>query len=57
MVEYVGIVLDEVLWMVILYLVKVIGVDEKFGCIKKGMIVNLIVFDCDFNVKVMVVNG
>lgn len=50
MVEYVGIVLDEVLRMVILYLVKVIGVDNKLGWIKKGMVVNLVVFDCDFNV-------
>ncbi|HAS3799202.1 TPA: amidohydrolase family protein, partial [Vibrio cholerae] len=34
-----------------------IGVDEKLGRIKKGMIANLTVFDRDFNVKATVVNG
>ncbi|GHZ32198.1 N-acetylglucosamine-6-phosphate deacetylase [Vibrio cholerae] len=56
-VEHVGIALDEALRMATLYPAKAIGVDEKLGRIKKGMIANLTVFDSDFNVKATVVNG
>ncbi|CAB1254654.1 N-acetylglucosamine-6-phosphate deacetylase [Vibrio cholerae] len=56
-VEHVGIALDEALRMATLYPAKAIGVDEKLGRIKKGMIANLTVFDRDFNVKATVVNG
>ncbi|ENM5761070.1 N-acetylglucosamine-6-phosphate deacetylase [Vibrio mimicus] len=56
-VEHVGIALDEVLRMATLYPAKAIGVDDKLGRIKKGMIANLTVFDRDFNVKATVVNG
>ncbi|ENM5728885.1 N-acetylglucosamine-6-phosphate deacetylase [Vibrio mimicus] len=56
-VEHVGIALDEALRMATLYPAKAIGVDDKLGRIKKGMIANLTVFDRDFNVKATVVNG
>ncbi|EEZ00579.1 N-acetylglucosamine-6-phosphate deacetylase [Vibrio sp. RC586] len=56
-VEHVGIALDEALRMATLYPAKAIGVDNKLGRIKKGMIANLTVFDRDFNVKATVVNG
>ncbi|WP_158120472.1 N-acetylglucosamine-6-phosphate deacetylase [Vibrio metoecus] len=57
MVEHVGIALDETLRMATLYPAKAIGVDDKLGRIKKGMIANLTVFDRDFKVKATVVNG
>lgn len=56
-VEHVGIALDETLRMATLYPAKAIGVDDKLGRIKKGMIANLTVFDWDFKVKATVVNG
>ncbi|EEX65224.1 N-acetylglucosamine-6-phosphate deacetylase [Vibrio metoecus] len=56
-VEHVGIALDETLRMATLYPAKAIGVDDKLGRIKKGMIANLTVFDRDFKVKATVVNG
>ncbi|ENM5774940.1 N-acetylglucosamine-6-phosphate deacetylase [Vibrio mimicus] len=56
-VEHVGIALDEALRMATLYPAKAIGVDDKLGRIKKGMIANLTVFDRDFNLKATVVNG
>ncbi len=56
-VEHVGIALDEALRMATLYPAKAIGVDQKLGRVKKGMIANLTVFDRDFNVKATVVNG
>jgi len=56
-VEHVGIALDEALRMATLYPAKAIGVDDKLGRIKKGMIANLTAFDRDFNVKATVVNG
>ncbi len=42
-VEHVGIAFDEALRMATLYPAKAIGVDEKLGRIKKGMIANLTV--------------
>ncbi|NIY82842.1 N-acetylglucosamine-6-phosphate deacetylase [Vibrio hepatarius] len=56
-VEHVGIALDEALRMATLYPAKAIGVDEKLGRVKKGMIANLTVFDRDFNVQATIVNG
>ena len=56
-VEHVGIALDEALRMATLYPAKAIGVDNKLGRIKKGMVANLAVFDRDFNVQATVVNG
>ena len=56
-VEHVGIALDEALRMATLYPAKAIGVDDRLGRIKKGMIANLAIFDRDFKVKATVVNG
>lgn len=56
-VEHVGIALDEALRMATLYPAKAIGVDNKLGRIKKGLVANLTVFDRDFNVQATVVNG
>ncbi|CAH8200224.1 N-acetylglucosamine-6-phosphate deacetylase [Vibrio aestuarianus] len=56
-VEHVGIALDEALRMATLYPAKAIGVDNKLGRIKKGMVANLAIFDRDFNVQATVVNG
>jgi len=56
-VEHVGIALDEALRMATLYPAKAIGMDQKLGRIKKGMVANLTVFDRDFNVQATVVNG
>ncbi|MEF1291208.1 N-acetylglucosamine-6-phosphate deacetylase [Vibrio sp. M260118] len=56
-VEHVGIALDEALRMATLYPAKAIGLDEKLGRVKKGMVANLTVFDRDFNVQATVVNG
>lgn len=56
-VEHVGIALDEALRMATLYPAKAIGVDNKLGRVKKGMVANLAVFDRDFNVQATVVNG
>ncbi len=56
-VEHVGIALDEALRMATLYPAKAIGVENKLGRIKKGMVANLTAFDRDFNVQATVVNG
>ncbi|USD64561.1 N-acetylglucosamine-6-phosphate deacetylase [Vibrio sp. SCSIO 43136] len=56
-VEHVGIALDEALRMATLYPARAIGVDNKLGLVKKGMVANLAVFDRDFNVHATVVNG
>lgn len=56
-VEHVGIALDEALRMATLYPAKAIGVEEKLGKIKPGMVANLAVFDRDFKVRATVVNG
>ncbi|BDU36382.1 N-acetylglucosamine-6-phosphate deacetylase [Vibrio nigripulchritudo] len=56
-VEHVGIALDEALRMATLYAARAIGVEDKLGRVKKGMVANLAVFDRDFNVKATVVNG
>ncbi|KJY85358.1 N-acetylglucosamine-6-phosphate deacetylase [Vibrio galatheae] len=56
-VEHVGIALDEALRMATLYPAKAIGLDNKLGRVKKGMVANLTVFDRDFNVQATVVNG
>ncbi|WP_136487825.1 N-acetylglucosamine-6-phosphate deacetylase [Vibrio sp. H11] len=56
-VEHVGIALDEALRMATLYPAKAIGVDNKLGRIRPGMIANLTAFDRDFQVKATVVNG
>ncbi len=56
-VEHVGIALDEALRMATLYPARAIGLDEKLGRIKKGMVANLTVFDRDFTVQATVVNG
>lgn len=56
-VEHAGIALDEALRMATLYPATSIGVENKLGRIKKGMVANLTVFDRDFNVQATVVNG
>lgn len=56
-VEHVGIALDEALRMATLYAAQAIGVENKLGRVKKGMVANLAIFDRDFNVKATVVNG
>ena len=56
-VEHVGIALDEALRMATLYPAKAIGMADKLGLVKKGMVANLTVFDRDFNVQATVVNG
>ncbi|CAM4457785.1 N-acetylglucosamine-6-phosphate deacetylase [Vibrio agarivorans] len=56
-VEHAGIALDEALRMATLYPARAIGVEDKLGRIKKGMIANLTVFDRDFNIQANVVNG
>ena len=56
-VEHVGIALDEALRMATLYPAQAMGLDNKLGRIKKGMVANLAIFDRDFNVKATVVNG
>ena len=56
-VEHAGIALDEALRMATLYPATAMGVEDKLGRIKKGMVANLAVFDRDFNVKATVVNG
>jgi N-acetylglucosamine-6-phosphate deacetylase len=56
-VEHAGIALDEALRMATLYPAKAMGVDQKLGRIKKGMVANLAIFDRDFNVQATVVNG
>ena len=50
-VEHVGIALDEALRMATLYPARAIGVDNKLGLIRQGMIANLAIFDRDFNVQ------
>jgi N-acetylglucosamine-6-phosphate deacetylase len=56
-VEHVGIALDEAVRMATLYPARAIGVENKLGTIKAGLIANLAIFDRDFNVKATVVNG
>ncbi|WP_394150772.1 N-acetylglucosamine-6-phosphate deacetylase [Vibrio maritimus] len=56
-VEHAGIALDEALRMATLYPAKAMGIEDKLGRIKKGMVANLTVFDRDFNVQGTVVNG
>ncbi len=56
-VEHAGIALDEALRMATLYPASAIGVAERLGRIRTGMVANLTVFDRDFNVKATVVNG
>ncbi|WED20983.1 N-acetylglucosamine-6-phosphate deacetylase [Vibrio sp. JC009] len=56
-VEHVGIALDEALRMATLYPAQAIGVENKLGRIKQGMVANLTVFDRDFNVLATMVNG
>ncbi|CAE6890332.1 Belongs to the metallo-dependent hydrolases superfamily. NagA family [Vibrio sp. B1FLJ16] len=56
-VEHAGIALDEALRMATLYPASAIGVEERLGRIRTGMVANLTVFDRDFNVKATVVNG
>ena len=56
-VEHAGIALDEALRMATLSPATAIGVEDRLGRVRKGMVANLIVFDRDFNVKATVVNG
>lgn len=56
-VEHAGIALDEALRMASLYPAKAIGVDDRLGRIRAGMIANLVVFDASYLVKATVVNG
>ncbi len=56
-VEHVGIALDEAVRMATLYPARAIGVENKLGAIKAGLVANLAIFDRDFNVKATVVNG
>lgn len=56
-VKHAGIALDEALRMASLYPAKAIGVANKLGHIRPGLIANLAIFDADFNIKAMVDNG
>ncbi|ENQ8702924.1 N-acetylglucosamine-6-phosphate deacetylase [Vibrio harveyi] len=56
-VEHAGIALEEALRMATLYPATAIGVEERLGRVRKGMVANLTIFDRDFNVKATVVNG
>lgn len=56
-VEHAGIALDEALRMATLYPATAIGVEDRLGRVRKGMVANLTVFDRDFKVKATVVNG
>lgn len=56
-VQQVGIALDEALRMATLYPARAIGLDNKLGRIKQGMVANLTIFDRDFNVCATIVNG
>ncbi|WP_261815700.1 N-acetylglucosamine-6-phosphate deacetylase [Vibrio gallicus] len=56
-VKYVGLPLDETLRMATLYPAKAIGIENKLGRIKSGMIANLAIFDSKFNMLKTVVNG
>ncbi|BBM65329.1 N-acetylglucosamine-6-phosphate deacetylase [Vibrio alfacsensis] len=56
-VEHAGIALDEALRMATLYPATAIGVEDRLGRVRKGMVANLTIFDRDFNVKATVVNG
>lgn len=57
MVKHVGVPLDETLRMCNLYPARAIGVDDKLGSIEVGKIANLTVFDNDFNIQHVFVNG
>ena len=56
-VGHAGIALDEALRMATLYPATAIGVEDRLGRVRTGMVANLTVFDRDFNVKATVVNG
>ncbi len=56
-VEHAGIALEEALRMATLYPASAIGVEDRLGRIRTGMVANLTIFDRDFNVKATVVNG
>lgn len=56
-VKHVGLPLDETLRMATLYPAKAIGVENKLGRVKSGMIANLAIFDSNFTIKATVVNG
>ncbi|EGR0024228.1 N-acetylglucosamine-6-phosphate deacetylase [Vibrio alginolyticus] len=56
-VEHAGIALDEALRMATLYPATAIGVEDRLGRVRKGMVANLTIFDRDFKVKATVVNG
>ncbi|GEM74726.1 N-acetylglucosamine-6-phosphate deacetylase [Vibrio sagamiensis] len=56
-VEHAGIALDEALRMATLYPATAMGVEDRLGRIRKGMVANLTIFDRDFKVKATVVNG
>ncbi|MDF2155249.1 N-acetylglucosamine-6-phosphate deacetylase [Vibrio sp. CAU 1672] len=56
-VEHAGIALDEALRMATLYPATAIGVENRLGRVRKGMVANLAIFDRDFNIKATVVNG
>lgn len=57
LVEYCGIVLDEVLRMATFYSARAIGVEKRFGIFVVGKVVNLIVFIFDFKIIKIIVNG
>ena len=56
-VKYVGIPLTDAVKMVSSTPAKVIGVDNKKGCIKENYDADLVLFDEDFNIKAVIVNG
>jgi N-acetylglucosamine-6-phosphate deacetylase len=56
-VEHAGIALDEALRMATLYPATAIGVEDRLGRVRKGMVANLTIFDRDFKLKATVVNG
>jgi N-acetylglucosamine-6-phosphate deacetylase len=49
--------LAEAIRMATLYPASAIGLEQKIGQIKHGMVANLIIFDPEFNIQATVVNG
>ncbi|MGB6130011.1 MAG: N-acetylglucosamine-6-phosphate deacetylase [Psychrilyobacter sp.] len=57
LVEYVGESLEESLRMASLYPAKAIGIDDRYGKIKKGYIADLVILDEKINLKNVIVKG
>ena len=56
-VLHAGIALDEAVRMASLYPAKALNIDEQLGRVKPGYIANLAIFDRDFAMQAVVVNG